>query len=392
MNRKALIVTVDETIVPVAEDTIESLDHELVHAQSQAEARKLARENRFDYIVIDIAIPARRNGRSIEPVHGFHLLEEIRGMSNGSDVPIIICAGNTDCLDYVEDYLDKGATAFISKPFTSRLLARKIRSALKRERRSAAHSKPQRCKKFQGGELIIRQRVVSISGINVPITTQVRRLLLELAARRVDGKLVALSGEELAQKLKLLRGQNAVAELVCHFRKRAAELLAESGSKCGNHDLIRSGGPGYRFNRWLTVTIDEEIRITSLRHTDRDPVNEPDQVHSAPVKSRCDPDHDPDDLDGDPVNLMRDPDHDPGDPHGDPANLTRDPDHDPVTARQSRIIRFLKKGDVIRVGDVVRRLDCSHSTAKRELTRLRMSGLIRFVGHPRTGSYQLIDQ
>ena len=385
MTRKALIVTIDETILSAVEDTIESLGHEFVQASSQSEARRLVADDLFDYVVIDIAIPARRNGRNVDPVHGFHLLEDIRRLPNGQNCPVIVCTGNLDCIDYIEAYLEKGATTFIAKPFTSRQLARKVRFGLKQQRVTQPSAKPKQAVQFAGGDFVIRDRFVRIGKTRVPITSRMARLLSLLNSRNSNGDYVAFSGDELATALGIRRGQNAIAEIVCNFRKRAAAALAESGIVCGPQDLIASGGAGYRLNSWLTVSRAENDPVTVGHDPDRDPVN----AHGDPVTEQNDPDgdtddpvNDPDERQSDPVNGTRDPDHD-------PVTAVDDPDGDPVNDRQGRIVRFLKRGDAIRVSDVVLRCDCSHSTAKRDLTSLRRRGLIEFIGSPRTGHYRL---
>jgi DNA-binding response OmpR family regulator len=374
MDRKALIVTIDETIIPATEDTMESLNHEFVQAASQSEARRAAADERFDYIVIDIAIPARRNGRNVDPVHGFHLLEDIRRIPNGQDCPVIVCTGNLDSIDYVEAYQGKGATTFISKPFTSRQLARKVRYALKQRRAARPPAKPKRSVQFAGGDFVIYDRFVRVAKARISITSRMGGMLRLLARRNGARDHVALSGEELASELGIQRGQNAIAEMVCNFRKRAASALDESGVTCGPQDLIGSGGAGYRLNSWLKITVAGDDPVNAGHDPDREPVN----THGDPVTGPDDPDGDTDDPVNDPDGRWRDP-----------VTGNRDPDHDPGNDRQSRIVRFLKRGDTIRVSDVVLRCDCSHSTAKRDLSTLRRRGLIEFIGSPRTGHYRL---
>jgi DNA-binding response OmpR family regulator len=385
MTRKALIVTIDDTILSAFEDTMESLGHKFVQATSQSEARRLVADSRFDYVVIDIAIPARRNGRNVDPVHGFHLLEDIRRLPNGQECPVIVCAGNPDCIDYIEAYLEKGATTFISKPFTSRQLARKVRFALKQQRATQPSVKPKQSVEFAGGGIVIRDGFVRVGKVRVPITSRMTRLLSVLVRQNSSGDYIAFSGDELATKLGIPRGQNAIAEIVCSFRKRAAAALAESGIVCGPQDLIASGGAGYRLNSWLTVIAAGGDPVNAGDDPDRGPVN----AHGAPVTKPNDPDDDTDDPVNDPVERRRDPVNGSGDPDHDPVTAVDDPDGDPVNDRQGRIVRFLKRGDAIRVSDVVLRCDCSHSTAKRDLTSLRRRGLIEFIGSPRTGHYRL---
>jgi len=80
-----------------------------------------------------------------------------------------------------------------------------------------------------------------------------RRVLQMLRRRQSNGKYVAMGGKELAERLGVLRGQNAISEAVKDFRDYVAQAFAKHGIRCGRQDVIRSGGPGYRLAETIVV-------------------------------------------------------------------------------------------------------------------------------------------
>ncbi|MHC4876214.1 MAG: response regulator, partial [Planctomycetota bacterium] len=115
MTRKALIVTIDENVMGIIEDTLDSLGHSFDRAHSKREALKLAAESEYAYILIDIEIPANRKGARPERVHGYHLLESLNFQGVCKTSPVVIMDGESHCLDYVFDYIRKGAVRFAGK-------------------------------------------------------------------------------------------------------------------------------------------------------------------------------------------------------------------------------------------------------------------------------------
>ena len=80
-----------------------------------------------------------------------------------------------------------------------------------------------------------------------------RRVLEVLRRRHRNGKYVAIGGKELADKLDVLRGQNAISEAVRAFRNNVTEALAKEGMRFGRQDVIQSGGRSYRLAEWITA-------------------------------------------------------------------------------------------------------------------------------------------
>jgi biotin operon repressor len=162
-----------------------------------------------------------------------------------------------------------------------------------------------------------------------------RKILNELKCRNSAGRFEAYSGPELVERLGCLGGQNAVAGCVRDFRKFVTETLRERlGLLAGPQDVIRSGGPGYRLNEWITVR-----------------GAEPAPVAQTPVDSES----------------------------------------QAANKRRAWILTELRKGQKLRAPAIAKELGCSAKTIKRELDILRVEGKIEFTGPTKTGFYRLIS-
>ena len=121
MNRKALIVTNDDEVFDIIDDTLDSLGHGFDRARSKQQAARFAAAGSYDYILIDIELPAKRQDARPDRVHGYHLLEELHQQKISHSSLVIIRDGQSQCLDYVVDYTKKGAAAFAGQsPVASR--------------------------------------------------------------------------------------------------------------------------------------------------------------------------------------------------------------------------------------------------------------------------------
>ena len=178
--------------------------------------------------------------------------------------------------------------------------------------------------------------------------TNVKDVTLNLEA----GKLVATP--------KCRGGQNGIAGSIRDFRKNAADALREClGLVCGPQDFVRSGGPGYRFNEWISVRDATAANAGSRGSGD------------VPAKPGRDPANVPATATADSAN--------------DPAN---DGD-DPANQRRRQILAELRKDRKLRTPAIAKELGCSEKTVKRELDALRAAGHIEFVGPTKTGYYRL---
>jgi DNA-binding response OmpR family regulator len=133
------------------------------------EALKLARENTYDMILLDIMLPK---------FDGFEVCRQIREFS---DVPIIMLTAKGDDMDKILG-LDYGADDYITKPFNPVELQARVKSQLRRYMQLGS-AQPVNTKLVAGGiEMDDRAKEVTLDGEPVNLTRteyDILKLLME---------------------------------------------------------------------------------------------------------------------------------------------------------------------------------------------------------------------
>ena len=104
MAKKVLVVDDEKLIVKGIRFSLEQDGMEVTCAYDGEEALKLAKENAYDIILLDVMLPK---------YDGFEVCQQIREYS---DVPIIMLTAKGDDMDKILG-LDYGADDYITKPF-----------------------------------------------------------------------------------------------------------------------------------------------------------------------------------------------------------------------------------------------------------------------------------
>lgn len=118
-GKKVLVVDDDVKTVELVKLYLNRDGYRVLTAYDGNEALKLAREARPDLIVLDLMLP------------GVNGLEICRILRNESDVPIIMLTALTTDDDRLKG-LDIGADDYVTKPFSPRELAARVRAVLRR--------------------------------------------------------------------------------------------------------------------------------------------------------------------------------------------------------------------------------------------------------------------
>lgn len=119
MNKRVLVVDDEKLIVKGIRFSLEQDDMKVDCAYDGEEALKLARENTYDMILLDIMLPK---------LDGFEVCRQIREFS---DVPIIMLTAKGDDMDKILG-LDYGADDYITKPFNILEVKARIKAILRR--------------------------------------------------------------------------------------------------------------------------------------------------------------------------------------------------------------------------------------------------------------------
>jgi two-component system KDP operon response regulator KdpE len=165
--RKTRVLIVDdepETLKYVGAN-LRARGFETVTAADGTEALKLADEDVFDLVLLDITMPGP---------DGFEVCQALRRTST---VPIIVLSARGQEKDKVKA-LDLGADDYITKPFGVDELLARVRSALRRSQQDPSASAT-----FEVGDLVINygERRVVRGGEEVRLTPTEYELLVQLA-------------------------------------------------------------------------------------------------------------------------------------------------------------------------------------------------------------------
>ncbi len=118
-GKKILVVDDDVKIVELVKLYLNRDGYRVLTAYDGVEALRLARESHPDLIVLDLMLP------------GIDGLEICRTLRTESDVPIIMLTALTTDQDRLTG-LDLGADDYVTKPFSPRELAARVRAVLRR--------------------------------------------------------------------------------------------------------------------------------------------------------------------------------------------------------------------------------------------------------------------
>jgi two-component system alkaline phosphatase synthesis response regulator PhoP len=118
-DKKVLVVDDDVKTVELVKLYLERDGYQVLAAYDGIEALRLARENRPDLIVLDLMLP---------DIDG---LEVCRILRHESDVPIIMLTAKSTDQDKLTG-LGLGADDYVTKPFSPKELAARVRAVLRR--------------------------------------------------------------------------------------------------------------------------------------------------------------------------------------------------------------------------------------------------------------------
>lgn len=164
MAKKVLVVDDEKLIVKGIRFSLEQDGMEVECAYDGEEALKLATENQYDMILLDIMLPK---------MDGFEVCQQIRGFS---DVPIVMLTAKGDDMDKILG-LDYGADDYITKPFNILEVKARIKAIMRRT--SGKREKEETVKVIESGDLKLdgESRRLFILGKEINLTAKEFELL-----------------------------------------------------------------------------------------------------------------------------------------------------------------------------------------------------------------------
>jgi DNA-binding response OmpR family regulator len=166
LSARVLVVEDDPHAIELVRLYLSRDGHEVITSGDGREGLRLARETQPDLLVLDLMLPG---------LDGLQLCRIIR---QESDVPIIMLTARVEEDDRLTG-LDLGADDYVTKPFSPRELAARVKAVLRRTARDSSENGPAELT-YQSVTVNLRGRSVSVAGTPVQLTPTEFRLLATL--------------------------------------------------------------------------------------------------------------------------------------------------------------------------------------------------------------------
>ena len=163
LGSKILVVDDDPNVVELVRLYLERDGHEVLIANDGVAGLEMARAELPDLIVLDLMMP-RMDG-----------MEVCRTLRAESSVPVVMLTAMVEEDDRLAG-LDLGADDYVTKPFSPRELAARVRAVLRRTARDRDNTGPDL---LESGRFAVdlRQRTVRVAGTPVTLTPTEFRLI-----------------------------------------------------------------------------------------------------------------------------------------------------------------------------------------------------------------------
>ena len=175
---KLLVVDDEPKIREVIREYAEFNGYEVTEAEDGMSAVGLCKLNKYDLVILDIMMPK---------LDGFTACKEIKKIS---DVPIIMLSARGEEYDKLFGF-ELGIDDYIVKPFSPKELMARVNVVV--ERRNSVSKDNSSVLTFDGLEINIAARTVSVDGKRVELTPKEYDLLFYL----IKNKNIALSRDKL---------------------------------------------------------------------------------------------------------------------------------------------------------------------------------------------------
>ena len=179
MGKKVLVVDDEKLIVKGLRFSLEQDDMEVTCAYDGEEALELAKNNKYDIILLDIMLPK---------LTGLEVCQQIREFS---DVPVIMLTAKGEDMDKILG-LEYGADDYITKPFNILEVKARIKAIIRRTGGKGKESGDKKVQVIEAGDLRLDcdGRRLHVSGQEVNLTAKESDVLelLVLNPNKVYGR------------------------------------------------------------------------------------------------------------------------------------------------------------------------------------------------------------
>ena len=228
MAKKVLVVDDEKLIVKGIRFSLEQDGMEVDCAYDGEEALKMATENAYDMVLLDIMLPK---------MDGFEVCQHIREFSN---MPIVMLTAKGDDMDKILG-LEYGADDYITKPFSPSELVARVKAHLARyERLIGSNVQENDIIEIRGIKIDKTARRVWVNGEEKAFTTKEFDLLVFLAQNPNH----VFTKEELFKEIWDMESVGDIATVTVHIKKIREKIEMETAKP---QYIETIWGVGYRF-------------------------------------------------------------------------------------------------------------------------------------------------
>jgi two-component system response regulator ResD len=226
-RRTVLVVDDEPTIAEVVSRYLERAGYAAATAADGLEAIRLADERRPDLVVLDVMLPQ---------LDGLGVLRHLREGEDGR-TPVILLTAKGEQDDKLAG-LRSGADDYVVKPFSPSELVARVDAVLRRTHPPAEEDAEPLC--FDGLEIDVRGRRVSVAGEEVPLSQREFDLLCFLASH--PGQ--AFSRDQLMDRVWDSALLSDTSTVTVHVRRLRAKIEPDPEQP---RFIQTVWGVGYRF-------------------------------------------------------------------------------------------------------------------------------------------------
>ena len=172
MPQRVLVVDDDSQMLKAVTNALTARGYDVLTAPTGEGALSLAAEEELDLVLLDLGLPG---------IEGREVIERLR---TWTELPVIVISVQESQEDKVAA-LDAGADDFVTKPFGMKELLARMRAV---RRRAGSDDEPSPVLHFEGLEIDLLKKLVTLDGAGVHLTPTEYRLLESMATN--PGKLL----------------------------------------------------------------------------------------------------------------------------------------------------------------------------------------------------------
>jgi two-component system KDP operon response regulator KdpE len=172
MPQRVLVVDDDAQMLKAVTNALTARGYDVLTAATGERALSRAAEEELDLVLLDLGLPG---------IQGREVIERLR---TWTELPVIVISVQESQEDKVAA-LDAGADDFVTKPFGMKELLARMRAV---RRRASVDQEPRPVLRFDGLEIDLLKKLVTLDGEGVHLTPTEYRLLESMATN--PGKLL----------------------------------------------------------------------------------------------------------------------------------------------------------------------------------------------------------